>query len=94
MDCVTVVDPNPPEDKTISEWTEWSGITLPYKIERKSVTGNEIKPDTCSIENPDPANCNCAAGVTAPTDGCGTGTIPVDYRKCTGADCDWSQQER
>ena len=63
-------------------------------MERKSVTGNSIKPDTCSLENQDLANCNCADGVTPPPDGCGVGTIPSEYRECTGTDCDWTKQIR
>ena len=51
-------------------------------------------PGVCALDTQDPSNCDCPDGVTAPPDGCGTGTIPFDYRKCTGDDCDWTEQIR
>lgn len=88
---MNIPDPNPPLDQSISDWTAFT-FTPPLKVELKSLTENTIKPDTCSLESQDPSNCDCAPGVTAPADGCGTGTIPTDFRKCTGTDCDWTQQ--
>ena len=85
--------PDPPLDRIISAWAEWTNVE-PKKVELKSTTGDAIKPDTCSLENQDPSNCNCAAGVTPPVDGCGTGTIPTDFRKAIGTECEWSEQIR
>lgn len=97
FDCypVNIPDPNPPPIITTTEWTPWATATPTVNpTPNPTITREPEKPGLCSLVTQDPSNCDCPDGVTAPVGGCGTGTIPFDYRKCIGADCDWTEQIR
>ena len=101
FDCypVNIPDPNPPPVRTTTEWTAWATATPTVDPTPDPTTvGPEPRPTSppgvCALVTQDPSNCDCPNGVTAPAGGCGTGTILFDYRKCTGADCDWTEQIR